>query len=145
MGEYLQILGLVIAGIILLWFGYSLFFGPMSPFYPIFFRNKKRVDNKSGVPGDPQVCPVCSKKLIRGELVKTMAFPSVTGGKDRLMYIRGCQICLYDDIPRYCPICGVSLNFDDYLISRMFERPNDRNHVHILGCNYCKHINSMMK
>jgi len=145
MGEFFQILGFVVAGIILLWFGYSLFFGPMSPFYPNFFTNKKKAVIKKGVPGDPQVCPICSTKLFKGELIKTSAFPSITGGKDRLMYIRGCQVCLGRDIQRYCPICGVSLNTDDFLVSRMFDRPNDRSHVHILGCNHCKRVSSIMK
>ena len=84
---YLQILLLVIIGIILLWIGYTLFLSPISPFYPGWFpwKNWKKKENIRGEPGDPQVCPVCSIKMVRGELVKSVAFPSLSGGRDRLM------------------------------------------------------------
>jgi len=135
MGDFIQILALVIAGIVLLWIGYSLFFGKASPFYPYFF--KKKQENLRGKPGDPQVCPICSMKLVKGDLVKSFAFPS-GGGTDRLMYIKGCFSCLEHDIPRRCPVCGKSMTLEDYLIARMFERPNRKNHIHVLGCNHCR-------
>jgi len=135
MGAFLQILALVITGVVLLWFGYSLFFGKASPFYPFFF--KKKNETMRGKPGDPQVCPICSIKLYKGDLVKSFAFPS-GGSADRLMYIRGCFSCLEHDVPRKCPICKKSLSLEDYLIARMFERPNKKNHIHILGCNSCR-------
>ena len=144
MGIYIQTLALIVAGIILLWLGYSLFFGPLSPFFPGFFSLKKK-ENIRGEPGDPQICPICSIKLERGDLVKSMAFPSLSGGRDRLMYIRGCYSCLNNNLPRNCPVCGTNLNTSDYLISRMFERPNNRSHVHILGCNHCKKTGSLIK
>jgi len=147
MGSYIQVLALVVSGIVLVWFGYSLFLGPLSPFYPgLFFRKGwKKKENIMGEPGDPQVCPVCSIKLERGELVKSLAFPSITGGKDRLMYIRGCYSCLHSNLPRRCPICGINLGVNDYLISRMFERAANRSHVHVLGCNHCKKTGSLLK
>jgi len=135
MGDYVQILGLVIAGIVLVWFGYSLFFGKSSPFYPYLFK-KKPVDPR-GQPGDPQVCPICSMKLTKGDLIKSFAFPP-GGGTDRLMYIKGCFSCLENDVPRRCPICKKIMSLEDYLIARMFERPNRKNHVHVLGCNSCR-------
>jgi len=145
MGSYIQILALVVCGIILLWFGYSIFFGSLSPFYPggFFGKGWKKKENIKGEPGDPQVCPICSIKLERGELVKSLAFPSLTGGRDRLMYIRGCFSCLNNGLPRRCPVCGTGLGVKDYLISRMFERPNNRNHVHVLGCNHCRKIGKL--
>ena len=140
MGTYIQILMLVFAGIILLWIGYIIFLSPISPLYPgwlpwWFWKKKKNV---RGVPGDPQVCPVCSIKMDRGELVKSVAFPSLSGGRDRLMYIKGCFTCLERDVPRNCPICGSNLSLDDFLVTRMFERVGRNNHVHVLGCNKCK-------
>ena len=142
MGAFIQIFSLTVAGIILLWFGYTLFFGSLSPFFSGFFTLPKP-KRLMGEYGDSQVCPICSIKLERGELVKTLAFPSISGGKDRLMYIRGCFSCLYNIMPRRCPVCGVSLSINDYLISRMFERTNTRNHVHVLGCNHCKKMGSL--
>jgi len=139
MGSYLQILAFVIAGVILLWFGYSLYFGQWGPFGSIRFRKfKEKRRRKSGKPGDPQVCPVCSAVLRKGELVSSHAFPSISGGRDRLMHIQGCYFCLIKDRPRRCPVCEKNLNNKDYLISRMFERPRQRNHVHVIGCSICK-------
>jgi hypothetical protein len=147
MGDFVQVLALIVAGVLLFWFGYSLFFGPWSPFYPGWFPwskwGKKASDR--GVPGDPRVCPVCSYKLDRGENVKTFAFPSMSGGKDRLMYIRGCHTCLNNNVSRRCPVCGIELGLDDYLVSRMYERPNTRNHIHVIGCNHCKNTGMLAK
>lgn len=140
MGIYFYIMLLVVVGIILLWIGYSLYFGPSSPFFPAFLPWKlgKKGESYRGAPGDPQVCPICSMQLVKGELVRTVAFPSITGGADRLMYIRGCFSCMESDLPRRCPICKTALDIEDYLISRMFERRTSKNHVHVLGCNHCK-------
>jgi len=137
MGAYIQILALVVAGIVLLWIGYSLFFGKASPFFPFFFAKKQ--ENLRGKPGDPQVCPICSIKLYKGDLVKSFAFQS-SGGKDRIMYIKGCFSCLEHGVPRRCPICKKSMTLEDYLISRMFERPNKKPHIHIIGCNHCRGV-----
>jgi len=135
MGAYIQILALVVAGIVLVWFGYNLFFGKASPFFPFFFAKKQK--SLRGKPGDPQVCPICSIKLIRGDLVKSFAFPTAES-RDRLMYIKGCYSCLEHDMPRKCPICKKKMTLEDYLIARMFERANKKPHIHILGCNTCR-------
>ena len=147
MGSYLQVLALVVFGIILLWFGYSLFFGRLSFIFSKKSSSKKRgkKDDYKGNPGDPQVCPVCSIKLERGDQVKTIAFPSLSGSIDRMMYIRGCISCLENNVPRRCPICRIDLSLSDYLIARMFERPNNRSHVHVLGCNHCKKVGDKAK
>ena len=149
MGEYLKILVWVVIGIILLCIGYFLFLGPMSPFYPYIFPKKNKLRKKDllkGTPGDPQTCLVCSMKLIKGGLVQTTAFPSVSGGKERLMYIRGCNICLNGQAQRTCPICKAKLSISDYLVSRMFDRARKRkNHVHVLGCNKCKKLGPLKR
>jgi hypothetical protein len=147
MGQYIQILSFVVIGIIFLWLGYSLFFGKKSPLY--FGRLSKKdwrqdLENDKGIPGNPQVCPLCSIKLVPGQKLKSEAFPSVSGGFDRIMHIHGCFSCLEKGLPRRCPICGESLDLDDFLVTRMFERANRKNHVHILGCNHCK-VTGVMK
>ena len=139
MSLYVQALALVIVGMILLWFGYTLFLSPLSPFPGMFsFGYWKRREERKGEPGDPQVCPVCSLRMTRGELVKSVAFPSLSGGRDRLMYIKGCFICLSQRASRRCPVCGSRLSVKDFLVSRMFARPGRKNHVHVIGCNQCK-------
>ncbi|GHV94295.1 hypothetical protein AGMMS50293_06150 [Spirochaetia bacterium] len=147
MSSYIQILVFVTIGVVLLWFGYTLLIGQLAGIRlgwqtrPRHKRPRKGV----GVPGDSQVCPVCSARLNKGELVSSQAFPSLTGGRDRLMYIRGCAYCLGGSRPRKCPVCGVSLRGKDILIARMFERPHRRSHVHVLGCSHCKKAGSLLK
>ncbi|GHT65541.1 hypothetical protein FACS1894110_07670 [Spirochaetia bacterium] len=152
MGSYIFIL--IVIGILLLWIGFTLFFGNR--------RGRGRGGNKGGhgpsagkhrrgqvsqesieegIAGDPQVCPICSAKLPKGELVKSSAFPSLNG-RDRLMHIQGCVYCLKGKRPRYCPVCGASLRDDEYLISRIFERPG-RSHVHVIGCNQCRGLHAI--
>jgi hypothetical protein len=140
MGSYLQILAFVIIGIILLRFGYSLIFGRWAALFGggNAYSRRHKLHKVALAPGDPQACPICSAKLERGELVKTLAFPSITGGKDRLMHIRGCLHCIDGDLGRFCPVCGIPLSINDILIARIFERPERRPHVHVLGCNHCR-------
>jgi Zn-finger nucleic acid-binding protein len=146
MGNYIQILAFVTIGIVLLWFGYTLLIGQLAGIHLGWLRWQKREKYRRspGTPGDPQVCPVCSARLDKGQLVKSLAFPSVTGGKDRLMHIRGCVYCIGGDRPRICPVCGISLRSSDILISRMFERPR-RSHVHVIGCSRCRRVGSLLK
>jgi hypothetical protein len=140
MGLFIQILAFAIAGMAFLWVGYTIFLSPISPFFFSWFLPKdlKKKGNIRGNPGDPQVCPVCSLKMDRGELVKSIAFPSISGGRDRLMYIKGCITCLAKAVSRRCPVCRSKLSVNDFLVSRMFERVEQNNHVHVLGCNLCR-------
>ncbi|GHT56424.1 hypothetical protein FACS1894109_05320 [Spirochaetia bacterium] len=164
MDSYIHILILVVIGLLLLWIGYMLFLGGgrgEAGDGRGRDRDGKGRDNrngdhgtsagkhkqgqefsiKEGIAGNPQVCPVCSAKLPKGELVKSSAFPSLNG-RDRLMHIRGCVYCIEGKRPRRCPVCGVTLKDDEYLISRIFERPG-RAHVHVIGCNRCRGLRAM--
>ncbi|MDR0472617.1 MAG: hypothetical protein LBH43_02945 [Treponema sp.] len=133
MGNYIQVLIFVITGIILIWF--------LSAVFIRFFwkkaRQKKRKSEKADAPGAPQTCPVCSAKLTGGDQVQTTAFPSMSGSKDRLMYIKGCVYCLTGNRKRSCPVCGEALDYDDFLAARIFERNFRHSHVHIQGCSRC--------
>ena len=143
MGMYLQILAFVILGIFFLWLGYSLFFGRFSPMPFGFLKYKEpEYDKEKGKPGEPQVCLVCSRKLSKGEHVKTIAYPSGASKISRLIYVNGCTNCLNNDFIRQCPICGIDMSLTDYLVARMFER-RSKNHVHVLGCNHCKKTGKM--
>jgi hypothetical protein len=141
MGKYIQILTFVVTGAMLLWFGYCFVIGLWVKIRQ--FRDRPWLI-KSVDAGDPQICPICSSKLYRGDLLETSAFPSVTGGRNRIMQIRGCMHCLSGDVERYCPVCGAPLADNDILVARMFERKrNRRAHVHILGCSRCRKLGVM--
>ena len=96
MKQIIEVFFFLLIGIVLLWFGYTLFFnvGTSSVGRGSFggSSRKRRAPKPRGesTPGEPQTCPVCSAKLGSGELVSSVAFPSLNGGKDRFMHIRGC-------------------------------------------------------
>jgi hypothetical protein len=137
MEKYIHIFLLIICGIVLLWFGHFLFFGKPSLFYPGLPWSKKK--KFRGTPGEPQVCPVCSILMSKGDLLKTAVFPPKNPDSiDRTMHIKGCHSCLNNGVPRRCPVCKADLSVDDFLVARMFERPFSKNHVHVLGCNHCR-------
>lgn len=150
MNEWIQLFTLVIIGVCLLWFGYSLFFrtGRRTGWYSPEDRQKRPrgfpVGKSSrvvtGFAGSPKTCPVCSAKLAPGERVKSAAFPSL-GGKDRMMHISGCVYCLEGDRPRICPVCGSEITRDEILFARLFDKPG-RSHVHVLGCSRCRRSGS---
>jgi predicted nucleic acid-binding Zn ribbon protein len=152
MASLLQTLLLILAGLVLLWFGLSLFLrldrrrsagaggkllggghGGHGSRYP-----HKGGGMREGAPGAPRTCPVCAASLEYGERVKSSAFPEVTG-QGRLMHIEGCIYCLGGERQekRRCPVCGALLNLDEILIARMFDKPG-RSHVHVLGCSRCR-------
>jgi hypothetical protein len=122
-------------GILLLWFGYSLF-SNLARQGSFGVDKKRKKTAADSVPGAPRTCPVCSIRLERGERVKSSAFPSM-GGADRLMHISGCSYCLSGSRVRSCPVCSIILASEDVLIARMFEKPG-RTHVHVLGCTCCR-------
>jgi hypothetical protein len=140
MENFVQVLAFAVIGTALLWFGYTLFIraGIRIPAGASRRRRRKKAPAGS-YPGAPQTCPVCSAKLAPGELVKSSVFPSLTGGQDRLMHIRGCVYCLNGERQRVCPVCGARLGAKDILVARMFERPR-RAHVHVLGCSRCRKV-----
>ena len=135
----IHILLMIICGIILLWFGHFLFFGPPSPFYPSLPWSKEK--KFKGSPGEAKVCPVCSMLMPKGDLLKTVVFPPRKPTDiDCIMHIKGCYSCLNNGIPRRCPICKAKLTVNDFLLARMFKRPGRKSHVHVLGCNRCRKV-----
>jgi hypothetical protein len=146
MGTLFQLLVFSIIGVILIWFGYTLFFR--------LTKGRKEVEDtedennrsrtrrpdgsriENGNPGDPQICPICAAKLNFGERVKSAAFPGIPG-QGRMMHIWGCVYCLDGSRRRVCPVCGATIQVDQILVARMFEKPG-RSHVHVLGCSYCR-------
>jgi hypothetical protein len=147
MQGYVQILIFVTIGVALLWFGYSLLIGQLAGIRMARKAHHRRPQEREGKgsasPGDPQACPICSSKLEKGDMVNTLAFPSITGGRDRLMHIRGCMFCIAGNLERNCPVCDSTLADDEILVARMFERSFRHNHVHVLGCNHCRRLGIM--
>ena len=144
MAQYAQALFLVVAAAILLWFGFALFFRSRIPAakHRAVLQKRTVAPRRARGSGPYQTCPVCSAKLYEGESVKSAIFPSLNGGNDRFMHIKGCVYCLNGERERICPVCGNTIKTDEILICRMFERHpiagRKRNHVHVLGCTRCR-------
>jgi hypothetical protein len=137
MGGWIQIAILAIFGGLLLWFGYTLFFGLERPPSPAKDGKQGRPQGGGGRAGDIQTCPLCAARLSAGERVKSSVFPSLKGKADRIMHISGCAYCLDGRRLRICPVCGDALRVEDVLIARIFDKPG-RSHVHVLGCSHCR-------
>jgi hypothetical protein len=150
MDSYIQLLLFVLIGLLLLWFGFTLFVrlsgngGPDAGGGGNAGKGRRQRYKKTteapreGVAGSPRTCPVCSLVLEHGERVKSSAFPPVEG-QGRLMHIEGCGYCLGGSRSgkRKCPVCGAHLETNEILIARMFDKPG-RSHVHVLGCSRCR-------
>ena len=145
----LQTLGLSVIGVVLIWFGYTVFFrqagGRPSPGIEGPARAKPAKETRQAKPareippappGSSRLCPVCSAKLPQGEQVKSSVFPKLPG-QDRLMHVFGCAYCMGGGRRRFCPVCGAVLADNEFLVARMFEKPG-RSHVHVLGCSQCR-------
>ena len=140
MRQFLEILTFVIIGVALFWLGITLFakLGLRPRWWSLKKQDSKKPEDDDSS-GDPnKTCPVCSKRLSKGELVSSEAFPSTTSGKDRLMHIRGCVYCLNGDRRRVCPVCGTVLEANEILVARLFERLGRRSHIHVIGCSQCR-------
>jgi hypothetical protein len=124
---------LVFVGIFLLVLAYGLF--SVSRWT---HTREKVPESPRGKAGNSGVCPICQSFLTNGAQVKSALFP---GGSDRICHIFGCTHChpyLEDKVVRTCPVCKKTLPQEGYLIARMFERPGQKPHVHILGCTGCR-------
>lgn len=137
--DIIEVLVLVIVGIILIWLGRLLFLRFRLPHFGAPRRRNFKSGKKGagGTAGEVQTCFVCSATLAGTERLSTLAFPSLNGGNDRFMHIRGCVHCLGGGRDRLCPVCGRVLQGDEILLCRLFERPFRRPHVHVLGCSVC--------
>lgn len=123
---------LVFVGILLLVLAYGMF----SPSYKK--AGQKKPSRQRGKIGDSGVCPVCGTQLVNGAQIKSALFPGKT---DRICHIFGCPYChpfTEESIQRTCPVCHKKVPQEEYLFARLFERPNQKRHVHILGCKNCR-------
>ncbi|MDR0553218.1 MAG: hypothetical protein LBG76_00255 [Treponema sp.] len=139
----LQVLVFGIIGLVFLWVASTIFFRADRKRETQERRERKPAKNRLLKTGAPQkvsegskTCPVCSSKLPSEERVRSAVFPG-SSHQGRLMQIFGCIYCLNEGRPRKCPVCGAAIKSDEYLIARLFEKP-DRSHVHVLGCNRCR-------
>jgi len=135
MMENLRTLIFIILAVALLWFSYRVLFGQYTRVRRAAGRLPRKGDGKAGT---VKTCLVCKARLANGELMQTKAFPSLTGGKDKLMHIQGCVFCLGGRRNRVCPVCSAILGTEDKLVARMFDRSFNRHHVHVIGCFQCR-------
>jgi len=132
--EEIRIFIYVILGLLLFWGGVSFYFsrqkrGAKEP--------AQRQEGREKAPGAKLPCFVCGSLLQDGRQISSVAFPPVEGRTERSMHIRGCIHCLNGEQDRICPVCKGVLKQDEVLIARLYDRKNQRSHVHVLGCSSC--------
>ncbi len=106
-------------------------------------QDQKHRDDEMIIESDEgKPCPLCSWKLQPRERVHSIIY---RGKSDTIMHIFGCPFC-YKEHPkakyqknliRQCPACNKQLKDSEYVIARLFEKP-EKNHVHVLGCYRCR-------
>jgi hypothetical protein len=124
--QNMQTFVMIIAGVLLVYFGLSFLFKRLKKTPPA----PTRADTVKGA----QTCPICSSLLANGERIKSVAFPAIN--RSRIMHIKGCPHCLNGGESRYCPVCAAGLNLDEILVARVSET-NGLPRVRIFGCSHC--------
>jgi C4-type Zn-finger protein len=120
-------LGLIIVGILLLWFGYRFIFSSRG--------REAALGTAGGDAGGPKHhCPVCQSELKNGERIKSMTF--FPRSAKRIITISGCPYCINGDRRRRCPVCGHNLSAEESLSAKMTTTPTG-SQVHIFGCPHC--------
>ena len=113
----------------------------------LYFRNiyfpqtKKTVSKKKPAAGGFVNCPVCGTMMQPGENLVSKVF--VTSGEvnDQICYIYGCPHCyprVEPGVKRVCPVCHKSLEQNQYLLARRFNKTKSGTpHVIVNGCGNC--------
>ena len=85
-------------------------------------------------------CPLCGTKLIPGENIVSRIY-TTEGGQGRPCTIHGCPHCYpkpaNSAIMRMCPVCKKAVPANGHLLSRIFYRNGQKQHVHVVGCSEC--------
>jgi hypothetical protein len=97
----------------------------------------ERIVVSDGIRGEPRTCPICAARFEHGENVRSKRFPAVEGKEERTLHILGCIYCADGERERLCPVCKATLTVDEWLTAKIFSR-EDKDHVHIVGCNHCR-------
>ncbi|MBO5099692.1 MAG: hypothetical protein J6B63_00050 [Treponema sp.] len=84
-------------------------------------------------------CPLCNTPLAKNEDMASKVFRPMNV-PDQRMNILGCPHCypqLESGVKRICPICSKEVPLDGYLISRLFNKTQNKKHVIVTGCSLC--------
>lgn len=88
-------------------------------------------------------CPICQSDLFKGEDLYSKVFRPMNV-PDQLMSISGCPHCFPKceiGVKRMCPVCHKSIEQNQTLIARLFNKRKGKKHVHIVGCSNCRKKN----
>jgi hypothetical protein len=85
-------------------------------------------------------CPLCGTKLVPGENIVSRIY-TTESGQGKPCTIHGCPHCYPSlanpAIVRICPVCKKNVPTDGHLLSRIFYRNGQKQHVHVVGCSEC--------
>ena len=87
----------------------------------------------------PVKCPICQSSLYVGENLISKVFRPMNV-PDQLMIVMGCPHCYpvcESGVKRTCPVCHKTIEQDQSLTARLFNKQLGKKHVHVVGCSNC--------
>ncbi len=84
-------------------------------------------------------CPICNSRLFTDENIISKIYRPMNV-PDQLMTISGCPHCYPKTEPgikRLCPVCKKTIEQDQTLTARLFNKSAGKKHVHVVGCSNC--------
>lgn len=130
--DFIVIFILVLTALVILFFAFQL----------VSSRSRKKREEKYKFVRPEKAiakCPVCSSALVGKEKIFSKVFNTESNTTQRCTII-GCPHCfphMEMGIRRKCPVCKKNIPQEGYLIAHLFNRKDQKNHVHIVGCTEC--------
>ena len=84
-------------------------------------------------------CPLCGSALLPGEDLVSRVYRPMNV-PDQLMIVMGCPHCYpvcESGVKRICPVCHKSVEANQSLTARLFNKTAGKKHVHVIGCSNC--------
>lgn len=107
--------------------------------YIKLFQKQAASKNKNKKVMQPVKCPICDSNLFVGENLISKVYRPMNV-PDQLMIIMGCPHCYpkcEPGVKRICPVCHKTIEWDQSLTARLFNKAVGKKHVHVIGCSNC--------
>lgn len=130
--DYILVFILVLTALVILFFAFQL----------VSNRAKKKWKEKQKFVRPEHAiskCPVCGSALVEKEKIFSKVYNTESKTVQQCTIV-GCPHCfphMEMGIRRKCPVCHKNIPQDGYLIAHLFNRKDQKNHVHIVGCTEC--------
>ena len=104
-----------------------------------YYKKKNQASSQKQKILQPVKCPLCSSSLYVGENLISKVYRPMNV-PDQLMIVMGCPHCYpvcESGVKRICPVCHKSVEANQSLTARLFNKTAGKKHVHVIGCSNC--------